>query len=355
MELQSTEVDAMALSFLTLQQKQVPFEHGRVPVPKCILDPKNPRIQYLIGQRGTPATKTDLYDILWDKDQVRYLAQSIHQNGGVYDDVIVQRTNEGFVVREGNCRAVACMHLMEQYPGNPAFETMPAKIFDEELTEEQLAVLLADMHVASKIRWDAYEQAKSVSDLLHDYGKTFDWMSNHLRLSKGKVSELDLAYKATKEYLTQHPSPENIRKFSFFHEVMKKGELRKDFQASDILELLDGRPDETTFKRRFFRWVSEARLNDARQVRELPKILVNEQALKALDTKGFDAAMGVLRESDPALSSELFAAVKISTQRLRDAPASEIQDLAANPAKLIMLRNLHRALEDLATLASVKL
>jgi hypothetical protein len=48
---------------------------------------------------------------------------------------------------------------------------MPAKIFDEELTEEQLAVLLADMHVASKIRWDAYEQAKNVSDLLHDYGK----------------------------------------------------------------------------------------------------------------------------------------------------------------------------------------
>ena len=181
-------------------------------------------------------------------------------------------------------------------------------------------------------------------------------MSNHLRLSKGKVSELDLAYKATKEYLTQHPSPENIRKFSFFHEVMKKGELKKSFQESDLLQTLLGEPpSETSFKRRFSRWVSEGRLNDARQVRELPKILANEQALKALDTKGFDAAMGVLRESDPALSSELFAAVKTSTQRLRDAPASEIQDLATNPAKLIMLRNLHRALEDLATLASVKL
>ena len=162
MELQSTEVDEMALSFLTLQQKQVPFEHGRVSVAKCVLDPKNPRIQYMIGQRDTPATKTDLYDILWDKDQVRYLAQSIRQNGGVYEDVIVQRTDEGFVVREGNCRAVACMHLMEQYPGNSALETMPAKIFDEELTEEQLAVLLADMHVASKIRWDAHEQTSAI-------------------------------------------------------------------------------------------------------------------------------------------------------------------------------------------------
>jgi hypothetical protein len=343
MELQSTEVDAMALSFLTLQQKQIPFEHGRVPVGKCILDPKNPRIQYLIGQRGAPVTKTELYDILWDKDQVRYLAQSIHQNGGVYEDVIVQRADEGFVLREGNCRAVACMHLMEQYPGNPAFETIPAKIFDEELTEEHLAVLLADMHVASKIRWDAYEQAKSVSDLLHDYGKTFDWMSNHLRLSKGKVSELDHAYKATNEYLEQYPKPENIRKFSFFHEVMKKGELRTRFQ------------DDPQFKAAFFRWIAQERLTDTRQVRSLLTILANPDALKALDAKGFEAAMDVLRQADPALSSGLFSAVKISTERLREAPMSDIQDLSTNPTKLIMLRNLHRALEDLATLAGVKL
>jgi hypothetical protein len=345
----------MAPDFFTLQGRQIPFELGRVPVPKCNLDPKNPRIQYLIGQRANVATKTDLYDILWDKDQVRYLAQSIHQNGGVYEDVIVQRAEDAFVVREGNCRAVACMHLMEQYPGNPAFETMPAKIFDDQLTEEDLAVLLADMHVASKIRWDAYEQAKSVSDLLHDYGKTFDWMSNHLRLSKGKVSELDHAYKATNEYLAEHPKPENIRKFSFFHEVMKKADLRNRFQAIDIDLGSDLGGARFSFKPSFFRWVSQERLTDARQVRSLSAIIGNPEALKALDAKGFEAAMDVLRQADPALSSGLFAAVKISTERLRDAPLSDIQDLAANPTKLIMLRNLHRVLEDLATLAGVKL
>ena len=39
-------------------------------------------------------------------------------------------------------------------------------VFDEELTEDDLAVLLADMHVTGKIRWDAYEQAKHVCDAL---------------------------------------------------------------------------------------------------------------------------------------------------------------------------------------------
>ena len=57
-------------------------------------------------------------------------------------------------------------------------------IFDGELNDEDLAVLLADMHVAGKIRWDAYEQAKHVSDLYNVYGKTYDWLGNHLRLSK---------------------------------------------------------------------------------------------------------------------------------------------------------------------------
>jgi hypothetical protein len=136
--------------------------------------------------------------------------------------------------------------------------------------------------------------------------------------------------------------------------MTKKKELRTRLLSASVRSLLSP-SSEHDFQRAFFRWVSEQRLTDARQVRELPKILVNQQTVKALDTKGFEAAMDVLRHDDPALSSDLFAAVKNSTERLREAPMSDIQDLAANPAKLIMLRNLHRALEDLGTLAVVKL
>jgi len=61
-------------------------------------------------------------------------------------------------------------------------------------------------------------------------------------------------------------------------------------------------------------------------------------------------------QADPSLESNLYAAVKNATEKLRGAPASEIQDLrAGNPQKTIMLRNLSRAIEDLATLAGVKL
>jgi hypothetical protein len=333
----------MAPDYITLQGKQIPYTRERVAVAQCALDPANPRIQYMVGQRTGAISENDLDDLIWDKDQVKYLAESIFQNGGVYEDVIVQRKGDRYLVREGNCRKVACTHLMDRYPDDPRFAFMPGRVFDGELTEEDLAILLADMHVASKIRWDAYEQAKHVHDLLQIYGKTYDWLSNHLRLSKSKVRELVSAYKATRNFLEKYPNPDNIRKFAFFHELMKKSVLRERFEF------------DPAFKEGFFRWVAEDRINDNKQVRNLPEILANVEASKVLDTTGFEAAMDILRRDDPSLQSDLFWAVKNSTEKLREAPMSDIQDLSTNPPKLIMLRNLHRALEDLATLAGVKL
>lgn len=222
--------------------------------------------------------------------------------------------------------------------------TMPAMIFDVDLTEEDLAVLLADMHVAGKIRWDAYEQAKHVYDLFHVYGKTYDWLSNHLRLSKSKIVELLYAYRATTEYLAINPSPANVRKFSFFQEIMRKKELRERFN------------EDAQFKQRFHSWLTDDKITDSKQIRNLPLILGNKDATKALDDVGAYEATIVLQRNDPALESDLFRSIKDSTELLKEAPASDIQDLrAGNPQKIIMLRNLHRAIEDLATLSQVKL
>jgi hypothetical protein len=327
-----------------LQGKQIPFDRGSVSIAQCQLDPRNPRIQYLVGQRAAALKQNELDELVWEKDAVKALSQSIFQNGGVYDHVIVQRKGDVYLVREGNCRLVACRHLLEQYPNDPRFMTMPAMIFDVDLTEEDLAVLLADMHVAGKIRWDAYEQAKHVYDLFHLYGKTYDWLSSHLRLSKSKINELLFAYRATSEFLSVHPAPGNVKKFSLFYELMKKKDLRKRYD------------EDLTFKQTFQRWLADGRINDSKQVRDLPLVLANNEATKALDTLGFAEASKVLIQNDPSLESDLFRSVKTATERLKAAPASDIQDLkSGNVQKLLMLRNLQRAIQDLATLAGVNL
>jgi len=332
------------MEYMILQGKQIPYERSTISVAQSELDPKNPRTQYLIGQHAGSATETELEEMLWQKDSVKALANSIFQNGGVYDPVIVQRHDGKYLVREGNSRTVACRRLLVTHPEDERFMNLPALIFDIELTEEDLAVMLADMHVAGKIRWDAYEQAKHVHDLHHVYGKTYDWLGNHLRLGKSKINELLLAYTATSEFLAIHPDPNNVRKFSFFQELMKKRELRDRFK------------DEPEFKQRFHNWLVSDRLTDSKQIRNLPMILGNAEATEALDATGISQATTVLMKNDPSLENGLFRAIKIATSELNATPVSDIQDLkSGNPQKTIMLRNLHRAIEDLATLAQVKL
>jgi hypothetical protein len=221
---------------------------------------------------------------------------------------------------------------------------MPAMIFDVDLSEEDLAVLLADMHVAGKIRWDAYEQAKHVHDLFNIYGKTYDWLSNHLRLSKTKITELLSAYRAMTEFLSANPAPANVKKFSLFHELMRKKDLREQFN------------EDPQFKPRFHKLLLEEKITDSRQIRDLPEILANPEAAKALEKNGFADAQKVLITNDPSRESDLFWSIKNATEKLNAAPANDIQDLkAGNPQKVIMLRNLHRAIEDLETLAGIKI
>jgi hypothetical protein len=343
--LEETEVisETAARDHIRIQDRDVPFERVRLEVDQLTLDPRNPRIQYLIGRQPEPVSDKRLDELLWAKDQVKALAQSIKQNGGVYDPIITQKLDGRYLVREGNSRAVATRHLREQYPSDDRFYTVPAMVFDEALNEDDLAVLLADMHVAGKIRWDAYEQAKHVSTLYEVHGKTYDWLANHLRLSKGKITQQLKAYKWTTDYLEGRPDQRNLDKFTFFQELAKKRELAERY--SEDLE----------FQQQFKQWLADGRLTDSRQMRELDRILANAQATKVLGETGFAAAAAVLVREDPALGSDLYDSVKRATDRLAKAPADEIRDLAQNKQKLLMLRNLRRAIDDLATLAEIEL
>ena len=294
--------------FIIVQGRQIPYVRTMIGVDQLELDPKNPRIQFLVGQKAGMVSETELDELLWAKDSVKALAQSIYQNGGVYEPLIVQRNAHKMRVREGNSRTVASRHLAAQYPNDSRFMTVPAMMFDVNLTEEDLAVLLADMHVA------------------------------------GKIKELLGAYQATSEFLHLFPAQINIRKYSFFAELMKKKELRDRF---DI---------DPQFKQKFHKWLVDDKLTDSKQIRSLEAVLANKEAEEELERNGYDAAAKVLMRDDPSLESDLFWAIKNATQKLNSAPASDIQDLkAGNAQKIILLRNLYRAIEDLATLAVVKL
>ena len=330
----------MAQQEMQIAGRRVGFVADNLPVKSLKLDPNNPRLHYLVSIAGGKATDKELHDMLWERDSVKELAESIYQNGGLLEPVIVR--GEGLVV-EGNCRTVALRELKKKYPQDGRFQTARANVYDGKMEDEQLQVLLADMHVAGKSPWDAYEQARCVKILKDQYGKPYDWLTSHLRMRRAKIAQLLKAYDLTEAFLKKDPDPKHVRKFSVFEEVAKRKVLLQRF-------------DEPEFVARFHRWLEEGKISDHKQVRDLAEILANPEAINALDKKGYAAAYEVLEAANPSRTSSLYATIKETTERLRKAPLDEIQQLqSGNVQRIRMVRELYRAIQDIATQAQLKL
>jgi hypothetical protein len=323
--------------------REVEYVETRVAISDLVLDPENPRIQYALKTRFANVVATDeqLADLLWADDNVKRLTASIKQDGGITEALLVKRLNGANVlVLEGNRRAVSMRHLLAKDPTNPRFATVPVCVFGADLTDCERKVLLAELHVAGKAEWAAYEQAQEMYELANVYGKPLDWLATELRMPKSKVCQKMAAYEALTEYLkcVGDNDPRAITKFSFFEELMKKRPL-KELYLSDA-----------DFKRRFQQWVKHGKLVDAKDVRNLKDVLDSPDARAAFEEDGIVAAELVLAADSPELASNLFAAIKKATDAISKAPQSDLKELKfGNAKKTKIVRELHRALQDMAS------
>lgn len=328
---------------MRIGNRDVPYDDKHVAVSDLVLDPKNPRLQALISLRGGSATDKQLEEMLWERNQVKALKTAIKENGGVREAIIVRQRGSEYIVAEGNQRTVASRKLCEESPQD-GYCSIPAMVFDEaQLTEADLATVLAEIHVAGKDKWDAYEKARHIHELFSLHGKTYEWLTNNLRMSKSAVTQTLGAYKAMAEYLALHPK-DRITKFSFFSELFKKKDLKERYET------------DPKFKDDFRSWVANDKFTDPRHVRSLELVLENPKARHALDTKGMVEAEKVLREQDPSLEAGIYSLMKKTAEGLRSFPLSETQELKqGNVAKALILRELYRAIQDVALAGGVQL
>jgi hypothetical protein len=325
---------------IRLGNRDFEMERVRVPLTFLRLDPDNQRLSYLVKNRGG-ASETTLQELIWDMDPVKDLYTSIFQNGGLISDPIVRR--DGTVV-EGNCRTVCLRKLNERFPDDSRWQDVYVQVVPAEASDEQLTMLIGELHIAGKIEWRAFEQAEYVWKMNELFGKTIDFLASHLRMSRAKVQQKIAAYKATKAYIEETRDPDGLNRFSHFEEFAKKKELRDRLEA------------DPGFGAQFQKWVHEGRFPDAKDVRDLPDILDNESAYNSFVNTGLTAAVAVLHDTDPSLLSSFWSTVDRAASELREAPLVEIEDLqSGHQAKLQKLKELRAALDTLASHAGVKL
>ncbi len=303
------------------------------------LDPANQRISFKLKKQKVIATDSDLHKILWEMDSVKELYNSIRQNGGLIEDPIVRTDN--YVV-EGNCRTVALRELHKKFPDDARFTQLYVRVLPAGVTEEQLTLLLGELHIAGKIAWKAYEQAEYVWKMNNLYGKSYDFLANHLRIGKSKLQQKILAYEETNNYIKYSGDDKAIDRFSHFEEFMKKKELR------------DERERDPHFMARFFEWVRNGQLPDSRDTRFLPEILKNKEAYDKFLKHGISEAKLVLFKSNPSLESNLYNTIDLASSELETIPLVEIEALRdGDTAKIEKLERLKRALQKIDNYVSV--
>jgi hypothetical protein len=312
-------------------------------IDRLKLDPNNQRLGYLLRQhkKGPTVSDKELHKLLWDIDSVKALYQSVYQNGGLLEDPVVR--TDGTVV-EGNCRTVVMRELKKKYGGDERFQAVFVRVLPKNVTEEQISLLLGELHIAGKIEWRAFDQAEYVWKMNKVFGKTYDFLATHLRWSRSKLSQKISAYEETKAYLERTGDPQGINRFSHFEEFMKKKSLR---------DRLEQEPD---FIAKFGKWIMDGKLPDSKDVRDLTAILENEDALRKFEKEGIRAARLILHDANPSIVSNLYSSIDQAITQLESISLLEITALQeGNEARLEKIQRLAKALKKLEKIAEISL
>jgi hypothetical protein len=321
---------------ITLDKMKVQVRGQNVPINNVLLDPTNPRLAntVAVGNFGSgEAMQASLGNILWADSDVHDLYRSILANRGLIERIIV-RSN--MVVAEGNCRTVVYRKLRENFPDDPVWKTIPARVLPADISDRQVAILLGELHVGGKNEWSPFEKAGHIHRLFTQFGMVQEEIAKILKTSKTAVNHNIRAFDAMKnKYLLAFPGPGAVRKFSYFLELFKKPELREWVTRSP--EAIDD----------FVQWVGTEKIAQGQHVRELKDIVLNPRALSAFNKQGREAAMKILNQDRPELSSPLFKLMVEMTEALDDARLDDIQRVRkdqSGSAKTIV-RNLNAAME----------
>ena len=301
-------VDEVVLSGVRIQVRGMDL-----PLSDIQLDPMNPRLANTLALNHPDddvKVQAQMEKTLWDDPDTRGLYQSIKQNGGLIERIIVRANG---VVAEGNCRTVVYRKLRANFPNDPKWQSIPARVLPANITDKQIAVLLGELHVGGKNEWLPFEKAGHIHELFNKHGLTQDEIAKLLHTSKTSVNHNVHAFSAMKDkYLKKYPGPAGVRKFSYFFELYKKPFLRE--WVKDNPTALDS----------FVRWVGTDKIGKGAEVRNLDAIIQNPKALKAFDAGGMEAARPILMRDSPELTSPLFKGMIELTKTIEAARLDDI-------------------------------
>ena len=343
MALQEPEVQTGFVELAISTGSKIRAEIQKLPLKKLKLDPHNVRFHH----RPELLADDKIEEEIWKENDTRLLYREIIASGGLSEPPIV---NSNLTVIEGNRRIVCYRKLSDKthkgdYPdmAQDHWDTVTCYVLPKDTPDRDIAILLGRLHVSGKKEWAAVNQAAHMFDLYDKYGAIQDDIGEYLSKSKATVNYMIRAFAATNDYGKKYPADKAwIYKFSYFFEVYKKKSLREWIE-------LNGNIDK------FMDWIGKGRLTVGMQVRELPRIIDNADALRVLETSGFNESLKVLQKSDPAIGNKFYQHVSGMIEELNSVPRDELLDAGKDEAKVQALQRLKETVDEvLRNISAIK-
>jgi len=310
-------------------------ESVEVKLDDIKLDPYN--VRFLHASKRL--SDKDIEERLWGEKDTIELYKQILSAGGVYEEPVL---NSDLVVIEGN-RRVVCLRRLKQEANTgelPAiskghFDKVKCKILPKDTPQQIINIFLATIHVKGKKPWNAFNKAKHIFNLYDSGEFSYDDLSKKLGMGKSTVMRSVEVYGATQKYGEKYKDDKEwFRKFTYFDELYKRKDLREFIKNSKNLE-------------RFENWVFHKKLDDVREVRQLAKILQDEDAMREFEKKDFNAAMIVIGSKDPSINSAEFKKIKDTIDVLRNFSRKELSMTVKDASRITLLNSLKREIDSL--------
>lgn len=346
-----------------------------------LLDPNNPRFSELgeeltqipearfaearVQEKAKERMRSKRFDVLELRDTIKALGFLpmdrivVRRWKGASDDGAVK-----YVVVEGNRRVTALKWLIElndeaketfsdKQLGN--FTQLESLVIDDDALSDSVALILPGLrHVSGVKEWGAYQKAKAVH-ALRKSGMTPQETAQSLGLSTRSANNSFRCYLALEQMKADEEFGERAQDsmYSYFEEVLKRPVVRDWLEWSD-----DGEGFSNSARlNEFYSWIvpsdedgSQPKITMAIQIRDLQKVIVDENALAILRSPEGSLQKALVRyevehpeDWQPRISAATSALKSLTTDAIRKmdvAAVDELKQLAERISQVLKDRTL---------------
>lgn len=293
-----------------------------LPIKDLELDVNNPRIAELLDRIGRDNVTPEAIALSLGASEESYenLKNSIKENGGIINPIVVQKINNGkFLVIEGNTRVqIYKKFVTDNIPGQ--WEEIPALIY-ENIASEEIHAIRLQAHLIGAREWTPFAQAKYVHNLYYFEKMSLARIVEFCGGKKTRIQQLINAYQDVEDYyrpMCEDDTQVDPRKFSSFMEL----------QRPQILRFLDA---NDISKSDFVKWVIQDKFDRQEHIRSLPEIWKSKEARSTFISQGSANAIKKLNAeeyADKELRNIPYERLAIAlAERLNDIKATEIRDM----------------------------